>query len=283
MGKKKHDKAGSGGRGKRKSPNNSGTLRRAHAALHRFTEGFEQDIDAAVVSARSRQLAPLRYVIQVCRFLQRRYLAGDTGPPVARPTGLTIEVDLPAGLLAVEADGLAASLDRLGKAAADLEAFEGEPFPRRPVVVGTLAERAAARRRAAADGANIEQTTLSDLHQSAGDLIAVFQAAVAELARQVDRTKRPEQPHASREPTGYTPPQLAKKLRVGVDKVYTWIHSGALKAVDASKRRGGRPRYWVTTEAVDAFMKQRQVGQADDRAGVRRKAKGESDGVIEYF
>ena len=42
-----------------------------------------------------------------------------------------------------------------------------------------------------------------------------------------------------------TPPKLAARWGVSEDKVLAWIRSGELRAIDASTRQGGRPRYLI--------------------------------------
>ena len=116
---------------------------------------------------------------------------------------------------------------------------------------------------------------MAELNEAAADLVIVFQSAVADLAATAGATAKPKAAQGER--AGYTPPQLG----VGVDKVYSWIHSGALQASDVSKGRGGRPRYLIAQDAVDAFLTQRQVGRADAAAGKRLRVA--DDGVTEYF
>ena len=47
-------------------------LRRAHAAVHRFVEQFEAEVEDAVHSARARQLAAIKRVEQTVRYLHSR-------------------------------------------------------------------------------------------------------------------------------------------------------------------------------------------------------------------
>jgi excisionase family DNA binding protein len=59
-----------------------------------------------------------------------------------------------------------------------------------------------------------------------------------------------------------TPPQIAKQLSVGHDKVMGWIRSGELAAFNAASNPNGQPRYRVSQEALDAFMQRRAAGTA---------------------
>ncbi|MHB1426943.1 MAG: helix-turn-helix domain-containing protein [Gemmataceae bacterium] len=52
---------------------------------------------------------------------------------------------------------------------------------------------------------------------------------------------------------------VARRLGVSVDKVRAWIASGELRAIDVALRRGGRPRWRITAEDLDAFLVSRSV------------------------
>lgn len=54
-----------------------------------------------------------------------------------------------------------------------------------------------------------------------------------------------------------TPPEIAKLLRVSPEKVLGWIRRGKLKAVNVGD--GFRPRYRVSRENLDVFLKSREV------------------------
>ena len=57
----------------------------------------------------------------------------------------------------------------------------------------------------------------------------------------------------------FTPPQLAKRYGVNVDKVIRWILAGELAAMNLATRADGRPRYKITREAVEAFEARRAI------------------------
>lgn len=57
----------------------------------------------------------------------------------------------------------------------------------------------------------------------------------------------------------YTPPQAARILGVNPDKVLNWIRSGELRASNLAKRQGGRPKYRIAEEDLQAFKNRRAV------------------------
>lgn len=58
--------------------------------------------------------------------------------------------------------------------------------------------------------------------------------------------------------TYYTPPQVAKLLKVRRDKVVRWIKAGKLRAIDVAEG-GSRNLYRVSQAALDEFEKAQQV------------------------
>jgi excisionase family DNA binding protein len=56
-----------------------------------------------------------------------------------------------------------------------------------------------------------------------------------------------------------TPPAIARLLAVHPDKIRAWITRGELAAVDLADRRGGRPRWRVMPDALEAFLAARQA------------------------
>ena len=77
-----------------------------------------------------------------------------------------------------------------------------------------------------------------------------------------------------------TPPQLAREWGICADKVLRWIESGELHAIDASTRRGGRPRYLIDRADIAAFEGQRAVVPAVKAVRQRRRAQLD---VIPFF
>jgi len=58
----------------------------------------------------------------------------------------------------------------------------------------------------------------------------------------------------------FTPPQLAEELGVHVDRVRRWIRSGELAGVNVADSKL-RPRFRVSQEAFDDFLKNRSAQQ----------------------
>jgi excisionase family DNA binding protein len=58
---------------------------------------------------------------------------------------------------------------------------------------------------------------------------------------------------------GLTVPELARRLRLGRDRVRRLIAAGELPAIDVAAVRCGRPRWIVLPEALAAWERSRQV------------------------
>lgn len=56
----------------------------------------------------------------------------------------------------------------------------------------------------------------------------------------------------------HTPNDIASALQAKVDKVYSLIATGQLSAVNISERRGGRPRWRISDEDLQQFLRSRQ-------------------------
>ena len=80
--------------------------------------------------------------------------------------------------------------------------------------------------------------------------------------------------------TKITPPKLAKMWGVGVGKVLSWVKTGELAAIDVATRRGSRPRYLISWEAIAAFEASRAVSPASASSPRRRRRPPD---VIEFF
>jgi hypothetical protein len=68
-----------------------------------------------------------------------------------------------------------------------------------------------------------------------------------------------------------TPPDIGKRLRVKAGKVLAWIRCGELVAVNLAERRGGRPRWRVSSAALDDFLAARSCRPAATPVRRRRK------------
>ena len=74
-------------------------------------------------------------------------------------------------------------------------------------------------------------------------------------------------------PSYLTPPEVAEILRVSHQKVLGWIHKAELRAVNVGN--GVRPRYRVSREDLDSFLKIREVQPPVPRPKRRRQRQPE--------
>jgi hypothetical protein len=70
---------------------------------------------------------------------------------------------------------------------------------------------------------------------------------------------------------GYTTADLARRFRVGEDKVRAWIKAGELSAVNTAAIACAKPRYIVTADALVTFERRRAVGPPPKTKRRRRK------------
>jgi len=80
--------------------------------------------------------------------------------------------------------------------------------------------------------------------------------------------------------TKTSPPRLARQWGIDVNKVLNWIRAGELRAIDASTRVGGRPRYLIDVADIAAFERRRTVIQPPVPHHQRRSSQ---TAVIEWF
>jgi excisionase family DNA binding protein len=86
----------------------------------------------------------------------------------------------------------------------------------------------------------------------------------------------------SSQPAMMTVTEVAEYLRVGRNKVLTWIATGALQAANTAVQRGGRPRYRVRKSDLDIFLDGRTKMTRPNRT--RRPTRHQADkDVIEFF
>jgi excisionase family DNA binding protein len=76
------------------------------------------------------------------------------------------------------------------------------------------------------------------------------------------------------------PREVAAMLGIRIKSVLTLIHTGQLPGVDVSLVPGGRPRWRVAREELDAFLRRRTHSAAPKR---RRRRRREAIPVKEYF
>jgi hypothetical protein len=77
---------------------------------------------------------------------------------------------------------------------------------------------------------------------------------------------------------GYTVRDVARRYRVGEDKVRGWIRRGELAAVNTAGVQCGKPRFVVTAEALIAFEQRRAA--ANPKPAPRRKRRAAE---VDYF
>jgi excisionase family DNA binding protein len=92
-------------------------------------------------------------------------------------------------------------------------------------------------------------------------------------------------PIAEDEPTethltpGYTPNELARRLRVSPDRVRDWIRRGELKAINTASR-GGRPRFVVLPDQLEAFIAGRKAATSPAAPKPKRQKR---TGKVDYY
>ncbi len=74
--------------------------------------------------------------------------------------------------------------------------------------------------------------------------------------------------------------QFAERYRVGQHTVLAWISSGELNAVNVSRRPGGKPRWRITSEALQAFELLRSARPVEFQP--RRRKKQPAD-VVKFY
>ena len=102
----------------------------------------------------------------------------------------------------------------------------------------------------------LPQTIANGFHLSAprSALASVFATPTVSLMP-VSRAVRPPRhaPHSAY----FTPPQLARRWNIHVDKVLAFIRSGTLTAFNVASLKSSRPRYRISAEAVATFERDR--------------------------
>jgi len=82
------------------------------------------------------------------------------------------------------------------------------------------------------------------------------------------------------EPKRLTPPQAARILGVGADKIHLWIRSGELVAADLASPGSTRPRYRIHPDDLAAFEKSRTVRPVPQN---RRRRQRAAAGITEFY
>jgi excisionase family DNA binding protein len=80
-----------------------------------------------------------------------------------------------------------------------------------------------------------------------------------------------------------TPPELAERLKVHPEKIRRWIERGELAAVNVADRIGGRPRWRITAEALEDFLRRRATPGPGPRIRRRRRQEKVPEGWVRYY
>ena len=72
-------------------------------------------------------------------------------------------------------------------------------------------------------------------------------------------------------PTGFTVADVARRYRVGEDKVRAFIARGELLAINTATALCGRPRWIILPDALAAFEKRREGGPPPKTARRRKR------------
>ena len=79
-----------------------------------------------------------------------------------------------------------------------------------------------------------------------------------------------------------TPPMLATRWGVNVNKVTSFIRSGELRAFNLAGRGCTRPRYAIDEADVEAFEESRRVIPDGDQSTTQRLRRRAASGVKEF-
>jgi hypothetical protein len=80
----------------------------------------------------------------------------------------------------------------------------------------------------------------------------------------------------------FTPPEIATRLKIGVDKIHVWIRSGQLRASNLATKATGRPRYAIDERDLEEFIASRTVSPQIKIKSSRRKRQTDGD-IVEFF
>jgi transposase len=76
---------------------------------------------------------------------------------------------------------------------------------------------------------------------------------------------------------GLTTVEVARRYRVGEDRVRAWIKGGKLKAINTAEVSAGKPRFVVLPEHLDEFERGRAVSAPTTKTVRRRRSGGQKD------
>jgi hypothetical protein len=76
---------------------------------------------------------------------------------------------------------------------------------------------------------------------------------------------------------GFTVADVARRYRVGTDKVRAWIRKGELAAINTATHRCARPRFVVTAEALAEFERGRSASAPPKTKRTRKRT------LVDFF
>lgn len=85
-------------------------------------------------------------------------------------------------------------------------------------------------------------------------------------------------PDVQSAPAGLTVADVARRYRVGEDKVLAWIKRGELTAINTASALCVRPRWVIPAEALVAFERRRTGGPTPKPTPRRRPS-----GIVDFY
>jgi transposase len=82
-------------------------------------------------------------------------------------------------------------------------------------------------------------------------------------------------------PRYLTPPEIATRFQISVDKVHNWIKTGQLRACNLATKATGRPRYSIDERDLETFIASRAVSPQSKI--IRTSRKRPKCDVVEFF
>jgi transposase len=76
--------------------------------------------------------------------------------------------------------------------------------------------------------------------------------------------------------SGLTTRDVARRYRVGEDKVRAWIARGELRAINTADCGRGRPRWVITPDSLAEFERGRQADRPAPKRAPRRKRQADT-------
>jgi excisionase family DNA binding protein len=74
--------------------------------------------------------------------------------------------------------------------------------------------------------------------------------------------------------------ELCERFHVGEHTVLGWIKRGELRAINVSRKPGGKPKWRITQEALEAFELVRTSAPKQPRRSRRKRT---PEGVFEFY